>query len=405
MKNLVENKGLCCGCTACQSICPKNAISMKEDAEGFLYPHIEESACIDCGLCASVCPIGKNKTPFDGQKAYAARVDDIKQNAKSQSGGMFFAAATWMLKQNGSVYGVALCGSEMQVEYIRVTNQKDAKQLRGSKYVQASVGTVFLQVKRDLKQGKKVLFSGTPCHVAGLYSFLECAKVSTENLYSMDLICHGTPSPLHYRDYLVLLSDLMGQEITFFDFRAKVKQKWGGHMILFKTKKQAYITRGLVELFYTNLELRPSCYQCTFSYQNRFSDITIGDYWGIQEEHPNFEVKAGVSAVITNSEKGQKLFDAIKDTLCIEESSVEKMVKRNQNLFSPTPQPSNRAEFWEDYYTNGFSSALEKYVPCEGRKIITLKEFIDANGLSSSPWKRIKDGLRIRTRIKRIFKK
>ena len=285
MLELDKNK--CYGCTACYNICPKQAIVMEEDEKGFLYPKVIKEKCINCGLCENLC-FKKQDEVLEETVCYAVKNKDDLVKSKSSSGGAFSAFASQVLKQNGVVYG-ADYGKKFEVVHKRVTKEKELQDLRGSKYIQSNLDKIFTQVKADLKENKNVLFVGTPCQVYGLKKFLK--KEEQVNLITMDLVCHGVPSPKIWKDYVKYIEKEYGGSLTQFTFRNK-QEGWRGYHLLAKfnnnkesTSRKVY---SFLNIFSSDMPLRESCYNCSFATTKRISDITIGDFWGVEKALPDF---------------------------------------------------------------------------------------------------------------------
>ena len=309
---LSGKKEECTGCTACMNICPKNAIEMKTDEEGFTYPFINKEKCIKCKLCENVCPNVKSISTKSNVKSYAVKHLDLQERKTSSSGAAFIAISDYILNYGGIVYGAAF-DEKFRVVHKRAKNKEQRDEFKKSKYVQSDMGEIFKQVKQDLADDRLVLFSGTPCQVDGLKNYLHNENI--EKLYTCDLICHGVPSPKIYSDYLKYITHNYKNKLLSFNFRNK-KYGWNSHYESYKLKNKAERTDlKYRELFYTNLALRPSCYECNYSNLNRISDITIGDFWGIEKVDKKFKVSDGVSLCIVNSEKGKKLFENIKENI------------------------------------------------------------------------------------------
>lgn len=350
----------CTGCTACYNSCPKAAIQMIEDAEGFKFPKIDTDKCVNCGLCELVCvpKNGYSKKNTYPIKVFAAKNRNLSERKESQSGGAFFVLAKFILSQNGVVYGAALDG-DFIARHERADNKNDVKRFRGSKYVQSDLGDVFKQVKTDLKDGRYVLFSGTPCQIAGLKAYL--GNTEYEKLYLIDLICHGVPSPKVWRDYLVWHSAQGNGKPSGISFRYKSRIiKWGTHYEAFYFRKRKKIYNIYAKLFYSHNILRKSCYSCKFSNLQRVSDISIGDYWGIENVNEAFRDEYGVSAILINSPKGEDLFEKVQSQFDHIETTVEQVIKKNPNLKKSTNRPKSRETFWEDY-EKGFDFVAKKY--------------------------------------------
>ena len=238
----ITDKAKCCGCTACASICPHDAISMQPDALGFLYPVVDESKCTDCGLCEKVCAFHENYDKSQNLPeplAYAARHKDMREVETSRSGAAFIALSDWVLRLGGVVYGAGYA-DHFRVVHKRATSREERDEFKGSKYVQSDLNTVFRQVKKDLKDGLTVLFSGTPCQTSGLASYV--GKRLRENLYLVDIVCHGVPGPYLWRDYLAYLEKKQGSRICWVNFRDKQEYGWAAHRETFK-----FVNRGGVK--------------------------------------------------------------------------------------------------------------------------------------------------------------
>lgn len=356
----------CCACTACQSVCPQNAISMRADVKGFLYPKIDPERCKECGLCRLVCPMKRNApeeklaVPLPDFYAVKHRSDEIRM--RSSSGGMFTAVSDWILEQGGAVYGAAFDDNFM-VCHRRAATKAERDAFRGSKYVQSDLGDVFSQVKNDLTGGRTVLFSGTPCQTAGLSSFLACGKTNAERLYLCDLVCHGTPSPQIFNDYLAKVKRKYNSAIQSLAFRYK-PAGWRTQAIKIEFCNRKFYQSSAADdiyyrLFLPNIILRPSCHHCPFASLRRPSDLTIGDFWGIEKAMPEFEDEKGVSLVLVNTEKGRRLFQAVKPTLDARPLPPDQGMQ--MNLKQPS-SPSPKADaFWADYQTRGFEFTIRKY--------------------------------------------
>ena len=233
----ITNKADCCGCTACASICPHKAITMKPDTLGFLYPEVDKGKCTDCGLCEKVCAFNDNydkSLNLDTPDVYGARHKNMQEVETSRSGAAFIAISDWILDQGGVVYGVGY-KDHFRVAHKRATSKEERDEFKGSKYVQSDLSDIFLQVRKDLKEGKIVLFSGTPCQTAGLNSFI--GKKLRQNLYLVDIVCHGVPGPYIWRDFMAYLEKKQGSKICWVDFRDKQKFGWTAHKETFKFVK------------------------------------------------------------------------------------------------------------------------------------------------------------------------
>ena len=226
----ISKKEDCCGCTACASICPHDAITMVPDALGFLYPQVDMNKCVDCGLCERVCSFNDNydtSLNLDKPLAYGARHKNMKEVETSRSGAAFIALSDYILEHGGVVYGAGYA-DHFRVVHKRATTKEERDEFKGSKYVQSDMNSIFRQVKKDLRNGLTVLFSGTPCQTSGLNSYI--GKKFRENLYLVDIVCHGVPGPYLWRDYLNYLEKIQGSPIVWVNFRDKQKYGWRAHL-------------------------------------------------------------------------------------------------------------------------------------------------------------------------------
>lgn len=352
----------CTGCCACLNICPKNVISMKEDNEGFKYPFVNEKKCIKCGLCVQICPtiVNEQVKINNGVQAYACVNKDIDIRLKSSSGGVFSAVANYILSNNGIVFGAAF-NKEWNVEHIYIENYYELNRLRTSKYVQSYIGDIYKIIKEFLEIGKLVLFTGTPCQVSGLKAYL---GKEYDNLYCIDIICHGVPSPLVWRTFLKENYDV--NNILAINFRDKTN---GWSKFSFKVQyTDTAITENIYSNLYmlgflNNLYLRPSCYNCDFKTVGRISDVTVADFWGINEILPKMNDDKGVSLIVIQNDKGKLLMDKIKNNLEFYEVDIEKALSFNLAMTSSVSKHRFRDKFFSELYSENKSinSLIEKY--------------------------------------------
>lgn len=357
---LFKNKADCCGCTACASVCPQGAISMKPDDLGFLYPIIDQEKCNECGLCVKTCAFNENyskKGNLEIPLVYAVRHKNMKEIETSRSGAMFIALSDWILENGGVVYGVGYA-EHFRVVHKRATTKAERDEFKGSKYVQSDLNTVFRQIKLDLKNGLKVLFSGTPCQTAGLRSSL--FKTDVSNLYLCDIVCHGVPSPYYWRDYLTYVEKKQKDKVVKVDFRDKSKLGWSAHKESFTFPDTYTYTYTYTYTFYQHIMFRHSCGICHFTNLQRPSDITIADFWGWQKVNNEFNADdKGVSLVLVNTDKGKEWFEAVKEDIIYIESNTTDCLQ--PNLQHPTAIHPKRDNFERDYITHGFVYVAKKY--------------------------------------------
>lgn len=367
---LVEKKNKCCGCGACVSICPKNAIAMEVDEFGVSYPQIDNKKCIECGLCKGTCNYNTAilNTPIN---VYAAANKNTVDILNATSGGIFTAMAKYCLSKDGYVYGVALDFENQKINchHIEINNVADLPKIQKSKYVQSDMEFTFKQIKQRLLAGKKVLFSGTPCQVSALKGYL---KKDYDNLFTIDLICHGVPSLRLFADYVKFLEQKHKVDIRDYNFRDK-KKGWGSNTSIVFNKNGKYRTKYVPSktlsytfLFYDCASFRENCYSCPYAKKERVGDITIGDFWGIEKEYPDlvttgfFDIEKGVSCVLVNTEKGQKFFNHVVDQLNVADVELEKIMKYNRQLVHPATKAHYRELFLE-IYKNEQYQGVEKW--------------------------------------------
>lgn len=390
----IVDKSQCCGCTACVSVCPKQCIAMQEDEEGFLYPVVDTSLCIDCNLCQKVCPElhpMNTRTPLH---VYAAKHKDEQIRLASSSGGIFTLLAEKVIDEGGVVFG-ARFNASWEVVHDYTETKEGLTAFRGSKYVQSWLGNCFSKVKSFLSEGRKVMFTGTPCQIAGLKQYL---RKEYDNLLTVDVVCHGVPSPKVWRMYLdevackgkkntVLPHSIHGRDalIKGISFRDKCLgwKKYSFALTLSEATADgekntvllsSVFTENLyMNVFLSNLSLRLSCYACPAKAGKSGSDITIADFWGIEDVLPDFEDDKGISLVLSYSEKGGRWLAGL-DCECIEVDyrSAQRM---NPSISSSVSKPINRAFFfrqlirkkniclaWEDCSSDMFKKRVCRYL-------------------------------------------
>lgn len=367
---LFKDKNECCACGACVSVCPKNAISMQIDENGFSYPHIDHAKCIKCGACKRACGF-QNQPPFCLPiKVYAASAKSKDVLNKSASGGAFAIVASNILSCGGYVYGAALEMQEGKLvpKHICISDVSQLSRLQGSKYVRSNVSAVYKEIKDKVQNGDLILFSGTPCQVASLKRFL---GKDYENIFFIDIICHGVPEQQLFYDFIDYREKKLKGIITDFNFRDKsrgqgyttrTEYERGGRKY-YKTNKGEKF--AYIRFFSKSFTLRENCYNCPYSQKERISDLTIGDFWGFSDEYPNrigelFNEKDGISCILCNSSKGEELIENCRDALNIFQTDYSSVLRYNKQLNKPSFKPLQRAELYENYKSDGYE-ALEKY--------------------------------------------
>lgn len=345
----ITDKKNCCGCHACFNACPTDAIVMQEDSEGFLYPHVIQEKCINCGLCERVCPELSPQPIADVEtKVYASYRSNMDKRLHSQSGGIFALLAEYVLEIGGVVFGAAF-DSTWELKHKSVDNEQDLCKLLGSKYVQSNIGSAFYKAEEFLKSGIEVLFSGTPCQIQGLNKYL---KKPYDNLITVDLICHGVPSPKVWQRFLKEFS--LGDSLI--SFVQKDKEKKNASVYTFKNRGvivSEYDKNPFIKGFNKNLYLRPSCYQCAFKGVERCSDITLGDFWGLENYYPKFGDRYGISAIIIHTQKGKKLFEEIKSEIAYIECDAEMLTPGNPCLITSSSFNEKRTFFFQNWNNKG----------------------------------------------------
>lgn len=360
MRTICES-AVCSGCAACVNTCPTHAIGMEEDEKGFPHPVIDLGKCVSCMKCEKVCPANHLPAGQAPREVYAALVKDDTERKKSSSGGVFACLARQTIKQGGSVFGVLL-DQDLTVRHAEVTDLSKLEPLRGSKYVQSEVGLSFQQVRQRLQERKKVLFSGTPCQVAGLKNYLQ---KDDPNLLTVDILCHGVPSPGLFRKYIQSEEAISGSKLKDIQFRSK-RIGWKKFLTvrIFADGMEATWADTFVPGFLENLYLRDSCYSCQFAASERQGDITLGDYWGYSESAPAYleDDDKGISLVLINSAKGEQEFSAIRKKIAVSKKTLENAKAGNPVLYKPCDRAKRYDDFWKDAATMNWSELKEKYI-------------------------------------------
>lgn len=352
-----NNVESCYGCNACEQICPKNAIKLIENSEGFNYPSLNDKLCVNCGLCEKVCPYTKKLVDNEINNVYGLQNLNQDDLMKSSSGGVFIAMAKFVLSKGGFVAGCIL-DENFVAKHILTNDLNLVEKMQGSKYVQSYIGNVYANIKKFLDDGRFILFSGTPCQVAGLKFFL---MKEYNNLLTIDLICHGVPSQFLLNEYI----KNQNKKLNDLKFRDKKTNGWrSAGIIRYEggSKKINPNNDSYYNLYYIeNAVSRMSCYSCKYSTTNRVGDITIGDFWNINDEFSNIDTKNGFSEIKINSNKGMNFFNSIKNNFFIVDSTLKIIVNGNGNLVKPCEKPNIRDEIYNEINKYGYKFVVKKY--------------------------------------------
>lgn len=362
----IEDRAECCGCGACSQICPSKCIHMTADEEGFLYPVVNKELCIECGICEKICPI-LNSVLGDGYfkepLACAAVNKDKSIRRESSSGGVFTLLSEYVLSKKGIVFGAAMSKDYESVIHIGVEDVRGLGLLRGSKYVQSEIGDTYQCARGELEKGRLVLFSGTPCQIAGLKGYL---KKDYENLFTVEVICHGVPSPALWKKYLFYIRKKLKASISQVIFRHKSSLGGSRLMMCIKASNgkvyKAYEEEDPFYCFFLkNFCLRPSCYRCHLKKQRHMADITIGDFWGGDKVVPGFGEEGDMSLILIHSDKGKKVFNSVKESMEIRWTEYEKAISYNSAYTESVLRPKERDRFFIDLENVSFSKMVKKY--------------------------------------------
>ena len=369
MKKLIDydGKGKCCGCRACELICPVKAISMEKDEEGFLYPIINKSICVNCGKCYKTCDFSQRIKKCNPKvpSAFVCVHKNKNVRRQSRSGGVFVAISDYVLEKGGYVYGVEFA-DDFSVRHTRAESPQLRNKFCGSKYVQSDTGNSFESVYIDLTKGGIVLFSGTACQVGGLYKYLSSKGLNEHfynNLITCDIVCHGVVSPKIWADNLQYIENKFNAKILSANFRDK-SFGWNSHIESYYINNETITNTLYTSIFYEHVALRPSCYNCPYTSTEREADITLADAWGIAKKIPAWDDDLGHSLVLVNTVKGHKIFSKILTD--IESVEVKLLDFMQPNLVNPTSQPKNREVFCNAYRKRGYVYVARK---CKKRQM------------------------------------
>ena len=339
----------CCGCAACMNVCPKQAITMQYEPDGYLYPVIDNEKCIECGLCQ--------------MDIYASQGDE-EATSRSTSGGMFYLLAKDIISRGGVVFGAAY-DKNMVVKHIKAETIEEMHPIRCSKYVQSNPEYTYKDSEKYLENGREVLYSGTPCQLAGLYAYL---GKDYDNLLSVGLICYGSTPPKMFEEYIKILEEKNDSKVRFFDFRDKT-DGWGNKFVRieFEDESKTYIVPTNDDpyrrMFSSKHYTRTTCNNCKYAYMKRYTDISIGDYWKIEDTDCKINPYTGLSKMFVTTEKGRRAFGRIKDQMQWEAMPYETAVR--PNLSGKGGMSPIFDECQKDYAEYGFKYVFEKYFDTE----------------------------------------
>jgi len=353
----------CCGCSACQQICPKKAISWKVDACGFYYPEVDMSECIECGLCEKVCPMLHSDDALQGvpMESYAAVCKDRDELMHSSSGGMFFAIADYVLRSGGVVFGAAFT-DDFKLHHIGISRIEDLPKIQKSKYLQSHNESVYTEIRDLLKKDVTVYYAGTGCQVAGLKLFL---RKPYDNLITTDILCHGVPPQAVFDVVVLNLERHYGGKLIRYDFRDKSVWGWscsssssidrGGKSIYVGNDK---LQDGYFNAFIKGVNYRESCYVCPFACGRRAGDLTLGDFWGVENYIPVPDIRSGVSALLVNTEQGKKLLEHLRNSITLYPAKTADIEVINKTLSRPTSRPPERDEFFSKFHSDPLDTLM-----------------------------------------------
>lgn len=370
---LFDKEEKCCGCAACLNICPRNAIKMITNNDGFIVPEIDVNLCVECSACKRVCDFQNNKVKQQMPEAAYVAINKNKELLRnSASGGVFGAVAEMVLARGGKVFGCT--SSNMNIHHVAISKKELLVKLQGSKYVQSDIDMCYREVKKELLNDQWVLFTGTPCQVAGLKSYLGKAF---DKLITIDLICHGTPSKAFFNSYIQYLEDKLNVKVQEFKFRDK-SQGWK-HLGRLKYIKKGQIQERVIypqtsyyfDYFLRGDVNRESCYVCKYACNERVGDLTIGDYWGIGKVHPEIKIKEGVSLLLVNNKKGRGVVEDIHGYLELIPSNFNIAKEYNTQLREPVVKSQRRAQILSIWRNDG-SEGVARYYNKTNRKKIVL---------------------------------
>ena len=360
----IKDKALCCGCGACEQCCPRHCITLLTDEEGFAYPAVNHEKCVDCHLCERVCPVLNADRLIKNDPAkietYVAYCNDEDLRLKSSSGGLFTVLAEKIIEEGGVVFGAAF-DENFLVHHIKAEKIEELFLLRGSKYLQSRTEDCYCEARSELKKGRKVLYTGTACQIAGLYAYLDNEY---ENLLTVDVLCHGVPSPKVWRRYLDEQESAYGAAVRRTFFRSK-NCGWKTYALSLEfSNDKAYecvLSKDtFMQMFLRNICLRPSCYICKFKGDYINSDITIGDAWGIQAHSPEMDDDKGTSVIVVHSSKGAAIFQSVISKLRCKKSEPSAALAGNPSYYQSVSEHAKRKKFFYLFEKGAPTSELVK---------------------------------------------
>ena len=377
MKRITDIEKLsekCTGCMACVDACPSKCITSQVAQDGFTYSVLDSEKCVDCGKCYSVCPIENSNKNMSEQHLFAVYAKNVGIRNRGSSGGVFEMLARTLLEEGYCVCGAAF--DELVLKHRIVDNDKELLSLLKSKYIQSDMKGIYTSIRSLLKEGKKVFYCGTPCQVSALVNSVSDAL--KQNLFTCDIICHGVPSQTIFDMYISSIEKKTKCKIRDFSFRVKNNRYKHAHGYSYTAEKngRSKVVNGIYSdsTFYNAFKqysiFRQSCYDCKYTTLNRVSDITLGDFWGIEKYDFNGNSDEGVSMVITNSETGNNLFSKIAKEIVCKEFPIEYGVDSNHCLTHTTVKPKNRDAVIEEIMKNGYEAAAKKYFKCSVKQKI-----------------------------------
>lgn len=372
MMTIIENNE-CTGCHACYSVCPKQAITMVKDDKGFKVYKIDEEKCIKCGLCKKVCPVLNSRIIESKPEAFAIINKDEEIRKHSSSGGVFSLIAEHIIKDGGVVFGAAF-DENWHVKHSYTDKVEELNRFRGSKYLQSTIGDSYKKAKEFLENGRKVLFTGTPCQIEGLKTYLQ---KEYNNLYTQDIICHGVPSPKVHDKYLEYQKNKQNID-KIKDIKQRFKNNgWQNFSTKIEFDSSTYIESHnkdpFMQAFLRDTILRDSCYNCHFKKKNRNSDITLADFWGINNVLPEMNDDKGTSLVIIHSMKGKELLENIRNKIICKKVDFETAIKYNPSMTKSAKKDIKREEFFRNIDNIRFDKLVNKYTSSPGlfKKILS----------------------------------